>query len=44
MYAKIFFWLRLQKILADDGYSGKPLADEVREKYNWEFESVNRMY
>ena len=33
---------RLQKILADDGYSGKPMADEVREKYGWEFESVKR--
>jgi len=33
---------RLEKILADDGYSGKPMADEVREKYGWEFESVKR--
>ena len=33
---------RLQKILADDGYSGKPMADEVREKYSWEFESIKR--
>jgi putative transposase len=33
---------RLQKILADDGYSGKPLAEEIREKYSWEFESVKR--
>jgi putative transposase len=33
---------RLQKILADDGYSGKPMAEEVREKYGWEFESVKR--
>jgi putative transposase len=33
---------RLQKILADDGYSGKPMADEVREKYGWKFESVKR--
>jgi putative transposase len=33
---------RLQKVLADDGYSGKPLAEEVREKYSWEFESVKR--
>ena len=33
---------RLQKVLADDGYSGKPMADEVREKYGWEFESVKR--
>ena len=33
---------RLQKVLADDGYSGKPMVDEVREKYSWEFESVKR--
>jgi putative transposase len=33
---------RLQKILADDGYSGKPMAEEVRAKYSWEFESVKR--
>ena len=33
---------RLQKVLADDGYSGKAMADEVREKYSWEFESVKR--
>ena len=33
---------RMEKILADDGYSGKPLADEVRKKYGWEFESVKR--
>jgi putative transposase len=33
---------RLQKILADDGYSGKPMADEIREKYGWELESVKR--
>jgi putative transposase len=33
---------RLKKILSDDGYSGKPLAEEVREKYSWEFESVKR--
>ena len=33
---------RLQKVLADDGYSGQPMVDEVREKYSWEFESVKR--
>jgi len=33
---------QLQKVLADDGYSGKPMADEVRKKYGWEFESVKR--
>jgi putative transposase len=33
---------RLEKVLADDGYSGKPMADEIREKYSWEFESVKR--
>jgi transposase len=33
---------RLKKILADDGYSGQPMAKEVRERYNWEFESIKR--
>jgi putative transposase len=33
---------RLKKILADDGYSGQPMVDYVREKYGWEFESVKR--
>ena len=33
---------RLQKVLADDGYSGQPMVDYVREKYSWEFESVKR--
>ena len=33
---------RFQKSLADDGYSGQPMVDEVREKYSWEFESVKR--
>jgi transposase len=33
---------RMEKILADDGYSGKAMAEEVREKYCWEFESVKR--
>ena len=33
---------RMEKILADDGYSGKPMVDEVREKHGWTFESVKR--
>ena len=33
---------RLQKILADDGYSGQPMVDDVRSQYRWEFESVKR--
>jgi len=33
---------RLQKILADDGYSGQPMVDYAREQYRWEFESVKR--
>ena len=33
---------RMKKILADDGYSGQPMVDEVREKYRWEFERVKR--
>jgi putative transposase len=33
---------RMKKILADDGYSGKPMVDYVREKYSWEFESVKQ--
>jgi len=33
---------RLQKVLADDGYSGQPMVDEIRKKYSWEFESVKR--
>ena len=33
---------RLQTILADDGYSGKPMIDEVRDKHDWQFVSVKR--
>jgi len=33
---------RLQTILADDGYSGKPMIDYVREEYGWQFVSVKR--
>jgi putative transposase len=33
---------RLQKVLADDGYSGRPMADHIRNEYGWEFESVKR--
>ncbi len=33
---------RLQKVLADDGYSGRPMVDFVQQKYGWEFESVKR--
>jgi len=33
---------RLQKILADDGYSGQPMVDEVRKEHGWIFESVKR--
>ena len=33
---------RLIKVLADDGYSGEPMREYVREKYSWEFESVKR--
>jgi len=33
---------RLQKILSDDGYSGRPMADYVRNEYGWEFSSVKR--
>ena len=33
---------RLQKILADDGYSGQPMVDEVRKEHDWIFESVKR--
>ena len=29
-------------ILADDGYSGKPMIDYVREEYDWQFVSVKR--
>jgi transposase len=33
---------RLEKVLADDGYSGQPMVEHVRMKYSWEFESVKR--
>ena len=33
---------RLEKVLADDGYSGQPMVDYVHQKYSWEFESVKR--
>jgi len=33
---------RMEKILADDGYSGRPMVDDVREEYGWTFESVKR--
>jgi putative transposase len=33
---------RLEKVLADDGYSGKPMEEHVRKEYGWEFESVKR--
>ena len=33
---------RMEKILADDGYSGQPMVHEVRNEYGWTFESVKR--
>lgn len=33
---------RLKKVLADDGYSGKPMVEYVYQEYGWEFESVKR--
>jgi len=33
---------QLTKVLADDGYSGQPMREHVREKHQWEFESVKR--
>ena len=33
---------QLQTILADDGDSGKPMVDEVRDKHGWQFVSVKR--
>lgn len=33
---------RLQKVLADDGYSGRSMVDDIRHEYGWEFESVKR--
>jgi len=28
--------------IADDGYSGKPMIDYVRDKHGWQFVSVKR--
>ncbi len=33
---------RLQKVLADDGYSGRPMVEYVKQKYGWKFEGVKR--
>jgi putative transposase len=33
---------RLKTILSNDGYSGKPMADYVREEHGWRFVSVRR--
>jgi putative transposase len=33
---------RLEKVLADDGYSGQPMVDYVREEFGVVFESVKR--
>jgi putative transposase len=33
---------RLEKVLADDGYSGQPLVDYVRKEHGWALESVKR--
>lgn len=33
---------RLEKVLADDGDSGKPMVDYVYQEYGWTFESVKR--
>ena len=33
---------RMEKILADDGYSGQPMVHEVRNEYGWTFEGVKR--
>jgi putative transposase len=33
---------QLKKVLSDDGYSGQPMREHVREKYSWEFVSVKR--
>lgn len=33
---------RLEKVLADDGYSGKPMVKYVYQEYGWTFESVKR--
>jgi putative transposase len=33
---------RLEKVLADDGYSGQPMVDDVKKNYGWEFESIKQ--
>jgi putative transposase len=33
---------RLEKVLADDGYSGKPMEEYVLQEYGWTFESMKR--
>jgi len=33
---------RLEKVLADDGYSGQPMREHVFKEHGWEFESVKR--
>jgi putative transposase len=33
---------RLEKVLADDGYSGKPMEEHVLAEHGWKFESVKR--
>ena len=33
---------RLETVLADDGYSGKPMKEYVQQQYNWRFVSVKR--
>jgi putative transposase len=33
---------RLEKVLADDGYSGKPMEEHVLAEHGWQFESVKR--
>lgn len=33
---------RLETVLADDGYSGRPMVEYVQEQYDWRFVSVKR--
>ncbi|MDR1492253.1 MAG: transposase [Planctomycetaceae bacterium] len=33
---------RLETILADDGYSGRPMVEYVKQQYDWRFVSVKR--
>ena len=33
---------RLEKVSADDGYSGQPMREHVFKEHGWEFESVKR--